>query len=72
MIVDLLKAIRDHPDYNKTQLIAIANWCFKTGLKKMAELNDEGFCRQAANGTWALTEKGADWLRQNECLLEVP
>ena len=64
-IISLLTAIKEHPNYSKTRLIAVANWSAADGANVLRELNRKGFCKPAPNGhTWILSEKSKDFLNK--------
>ena len=67
MIIDLLKAIKDHPDYCLTRLLVVANWSPTEGIKALKELKNKGFCKPAPNGkSWILSRKSEDFLNKIE------
>lgn len=75
MLVDLLVAIQDHPNYAKTRLEGPANMTLTNINVFLEKLNHKGFIaivslRRKGTTKPVLTEKGRDWLRRARALLK--
>lgn len=73
MLIDLLTAIKEHPNYSPCRALAVAGLNYDEGYKRIRNLNDKGMLtitKKKYGRRLKLTDKAIRWLQNIVPLLE--